>query len=62
ASSDESVIDFDIPFSIAYVIGAGIEILATIAISRCVSKSVGRLVKEENEMEDMSLEKMIGYV
>nr|GEX96519.1 ABC transporter C family member 8 [Tanacetum cinerariifolium] len=40
ASSDQSVIDFDIPFSIAYVIGAGIEILATIAIMASVTWQV----------------------
>ncbi|GKB23603.1 hemopexin fold protein, partial [Tanacetum coccineum] len=40
ASADQSVIDFDIPFSIAYVIGAGIEILATIAIMVSVNSQV----------------------
>ncbi|GJY18813.1 reverse transcriptase domain-containing protein [Tanacetum coccineum] len=40
ALSDASVIDFDIPFSIAYVIGAGIEILATIAIMVSVTLKV----------------------
>nr|GEW92177.1 ABC transporter C family member 8-like [Tanacetum cinerariifolium] len=40
AMSDQSVIDFDIPFSIAYVIGAGIEILAKIAIMASVTWQV----------------------
>ncbi|GJV45123.1 putative ABC-type xenobiotic transporter [Tanacetum coccineum] len=40
ASSDQSVIDFDIPFSIAYVIGAGIEILTMIAIMDSITWQV----------------------
>ncbi|XP_071686201.1 ABC transporter C family member 8-like [Rutidosis leptorrhynchoides] len=40
ASSDLSVIDFDIPFSVAFVVGAGIEIVATIGIMASVTWQV----------------------
>ncbi|OVA11350.1 ABC transporter [Macleaya cordata] len=37
ASSDLSILDFDIPFSIAFIIAGGIEILSTIAIIATVT-------------------------
>ncbi|KAI4330671.1 hypothetical protein MLD38_028933 [Melastoma candidum] len=37
ASSDLSILDFDIPFAIVFVFGAGIELLATIAIMASVT-------------------------
>ncbi|KAK1436884.1 hypothetical protein QVD17_02668 [Tagetes erecta] len=40
ASSDLSVIDFDIPFSLSYVIGAGVELLAMILIMASVTWQV----------------------
>lgn len=40
ASSDLSVLDFDIPFAYAFVIGAGIELVATIGIMASVTWQV----------------------
>lgn len=40
ASSDLSIVDFDIPFSIIFVVAASIELLATIGIMAAVTWQV----------------------